>query len=179
MAITDTDFLHYEEKRRKRLSPKVKNTISSLFDKGGDFNEDNWNGGDPLRDFAERLYAGYNDKRVLDKSISMKAVFDQDLKVVRDIKINHFNFKGSLSLEVFTDEGYFYAIYNDGSESLILKWRDNSGRTTNISFVENRDIQDNFYDSIITEDSLSYSFLSIDDYIDVMNKFGLDINEFE
>ena len=153
--------------------------ISSLFDKGGDFNQDNWNGGDPLRDFAERLYAGYNDKRVLGKTISMKAVFDQYLKVVRDIKITHFNFKGGLSLEVFTDEGYFYAIYNDGSESLILKWRDNSGRTESVIIIDNKDIKFNFYDNLINDEYISYSYLSINDYIDMMNDFNLSIDEFE
>ena len=64
-------------------------------------------------------------------------------------------------------------------ESLILKWRDNSGRTESVIIIENKDIKFNFYDNLINDEYISYSYLSINDYIDMMNDFNLSIDEFE
>ena len=179
MAVTELEFLNYEQNRVKKYGAKFKNKISALFDYIGEFNEENWNGGDPLRDYAENLYKGLNDKRVISKTIIDKSIFDEYTKIVRDIKIHHFNFKGYTSLEVFSDESFFYAIYNNTRESLILKWRNNCGRTDSVIIIENRDIKFNFYANVINDEYLSYSFLSINDYIDMMNDFNLNMNEFE
>ena len=74
---------------------------------------------------------------------------------------------------------YFYAVYNNGMESLILKWRDNSGRTESVIIIDNKDIKFNFYDNLINDEYITYSYLSINDYIDIMNDFNLSIDEFE
>ena len=74
---------------------------------------------------------------------------------------------------------YFYAVYNNGMESLILKWRDNSGRTESVIIIDNKDIKFNFYDNLINDEYITYSYLSINDYIDMMNDFNLSIDEFE
>ena len=74
---------------------------------------------------------------------------------------------------------YFYAVYNNGMESLILKWRDNSGRTESVIIIDNKDIKFNFYDNLINDEYITYSYLSINDYIDIMNDFNLNMNEFE
>ena len=97
----------------------------------------------------------------------------------REIKIHTFYFKGNMSLEVFSDDEYFYAVYNNGMESLILKWRDNSGRTESVIIIDNKDIKFNFYDNLINDEYITYSYLSINDYIDIMNDFNLSIDEFE
>ena len=84
-----------------------------------------------------------------------------------------------MSLEVFSDDEYFYAVYNNGTESLILKWHDNSGRTESVIIIDNKDIKFNFYDNLINDEYITYSYLSINDYIDMMNDFNLSIDEFE
>ena len=64
-------------------------------------------------------------------------------------------------------------------ESLILKWHDNSGRTESVIIIDNKDIKFNFYDNLINDEYITYSYLSINDYIDMMNDFNLSIDEFE
>lgn len=179
MAVTELTFSRYEENRVKKYGDTFKNKISPLFDEAGEFNEDNWNGGDPLRDYAEQLYEGLDDKRVVNKAVVSTYVLGDYKSFGKEIKIHTFYFKGNMSLEVFSDDDHFYAVYNNGVESLILKWHDNSGRTESVIIIDNKDIKFNFYDNLINDEYISYSYLSINDYIDMMNDFNLSIDEFE
>lgn len=182
MSISIKDFLDYQENRETTMKANRASRVRALFDIAMNFDEDNWNGGDPLRDYAMCIIDEMKmPKHKVVKTDYASYYMTEDNGLRRAFFVSTYDLGDGNTLDHILDGFDHYAVYTTKSATTVLHWYKSHGNTENIYATEKPQTMSSseFFKSIISEYGLTVSDVVLSDYVDVMNDLHLEMDEFE